>query len=171
MDNHTDVVYVGCTIFSTPTKEGGRDTQQGCLILFAKIREMVCPRLGAGNALSGGGKLSEKQRPYVGGVTDSCLACSTPDRGESSVWTCCGTAYGGQNDSIINIRQTQLVLFLPPALDLKYIISASYFWKMCVCILSVSVHTSLCVCVCVRTLSEPKTRFPACSVERCCKSS
>lgn len=147
MDQHTGVIYVGYTIFSTPTKEGGRDTQQGCLILFAKIREMVCPRLGAGNALSGGGKLSEKQRPYVGGVTDSCLACSTPDTGESSVWTCCGMANGGQNDNIINIRQTQLaLLFLAHGLDLKYIISASDLRKMCVWILTVSVHASLCVC-------------------------
>lgn len=59
--------------------------QQDCLILFAKIKEMVCLRLGAGNVFSGGGKLREKQRLYVGGVTDSCLACSTPDIGESSV--------------------------------------------------------------------------------------
>lgn len=83
--------------------------QQGCLIPFAKIREMVCLRLGAGNALLGGGKLSEEQRLYVGCVTDSCLACSTPDTGESSVWTCCGMANGGRNGNITNIRQTQPV--------------------------------------------------------------
>lgn len=59
--------------------------QQDCLMHFTKIREMVCLRLGAGNVLSGGGKLREKQRLYVGVVTDSCLACSTPDTGESSV--------------------------------------------------------------------------------------
>lgn len=108
---------MGCTIFFSQTKVGGgRDTQQGCLIPFAKIRGMVCPRLGAGNALSGGGKLSEKQRLYVGGVTDSCLACTTPDTGESSVWTCCGMADGGQND--LNIRHKWLVfLFLPHGLD------------------------------------------------------
>lgn len=89
----TDVIYLGYTIFFTQTQGagGGRDTQRGCVKPFAEIREMVCPRLGAGNALSGGGKLSEKQRLYVGGVTDSCLACSTPDTGESSVWTCCLT--------------------------------------------------------------------------------
>lgn len=38
---------------------------------------MVCPRLGTGNALLDGGKLSEKEKLYVGGVTDSSLACST----------------------------------------------------------------------------------------------
>lgn len=57
MDNHTDVIYLGYTIFFIQTNGGGWDMQQGCLIPFAKIREMVCPRLGAGNALSGGGKL------------------------------------------------------------------------------------------------------------------
>lgn len=95
------------TTFRAPTKEGGQDTQQGCLIPFAKIREMVCPRLDAGNALSGGGKLSEKQRLYVGGVTDSRLVCSTPDTGESSAWTCCGTATAAQNNNI-HIKPTQL---------------------------------------------------------------
>lgn len=92
MDNHTKVIYLGSTIFSLIQSKGeGWDTHRGCLIPFAKIREMVCPRLGAGNALSGGGKLSEKQRLYVGGVTDSCLACSIPDTGESSVRICGGT--------------------------------------------------------------------------------
>lgn len=64
-------------LFFTQTKGGGQGTQQACLIPFAKIRETLCPRLGTGNVLSGGGKLGEKQRLNVGGVTDSCLACST----------------------------------------------------------------------------------------------
>lgn len=85
--------------------------QQGCLIPFAKIREMVCHRLGAGNALSGGGKLSEKQRLYVGGVTDSSLACSTPDTGESSVWTCYSMANGGQNNSTVKSDRSSLHLY------------------------------------------------------------
>lgn len=114
---------------SVKQRGGGWDTQQGCLIPFSKIREMVCPRLGAGNALSGGGKLSEKQRLYVGGVTDSCLACSTPDTGESSVWARCGMANGGQNDNIINIRQKQLFLFLPHGLDLNTLFQRHTFGK------------------------------------------
>lgn len=117
------MLFIRAIPFSSLQQSGEvTDTQQGCLIPFAKIREMVCLRLGAGNALLGGGKLSEKQRLYVGCVTDSCLACSTPDTGESSVWTCCGMANGGRNG-----------IFLPQGLDLKYIISASHTWKMCVC--------------------------------------
>lgn len=83
--------------------------QQGCLIAFTEIAEMVCPRLGAGNVLSGGGKLSKKQRLYTGGVTDSCLAYSTPDTGESSVWTCCSMANSEQNNNIIKIREAAYI--------------------------------------------------------------
>lgn len=81
------------------TEGGGSNAHQDCLIPFAQIREMVCSRLGTGNTLSGGGKLSEGQRLYVGGVTDSCLACSTPDTGETGICTC-GLA---KDDNIIKV--------------------------------------------------------------------
>lgn len=84
--------------------------QRGCLIAFTKIREIVRQRLGEGNVLSGCGKLSAKQRLYVEAVTDSCLARSGPDTGESSVRTCCSMANGEQNH-IIQIKQEMLIVY------------------------------------------------------------
>ncbi len=150
MAGHTDDIYLGFAILFSQTKGGGRDTQHGCLIPFAKIREKVCQRLGAGNALSGGGKLSEKQRLYVGSVTDSCLACSTPDTGESSAWTCYSTANSGQNDNDVKIRSSSWHLYF-------YLIV--WGWNTLFTILHVekvcgntSVHDALCVYVCVDSL-------------------
>lgn len=134
---------------------------------------MVCPRLGAGNVLSGGGKLSEKQRLYVEGVTDSCLVCSTPDTGESSVWTYCGMADGGQNELNIRHKLVGLYFYFYLMVWIPNTLFQHHTFEKCVCIPAVNVQTAPCVCICVSvcTLFEPKTRFPACSLEQCCKSS
>lgn len=78
------------------------------LIAFVNLKRRGRIRLGAGNVLSGCGKPKKEQRQHVGGVTDSCLACSASDTGESSVWACSSAAACEQNH-IINCSHEQLI--------------------------------------------------------------
>lgn len=66
--SNADFVWVALTLWAAPRRP------------FTTIREMVRPRLEEVSVIWGGGKLAERQRLHVGGVTDVCLTCRTADR-------------------------------------------------------------------------------------------
>lgn len=140
------VIYSDYSIFFFLLKQKGGS----CLIPFAKIRDTTCPGLAPSRVV---GNLVRNRRLHAGGVTDSSLACSTSDTGESSVRTCCGTADGGRKDNMANITHTHagcLSHFTAGFGPEKHIL-ATYrtFVKMCV-------HESCiraCGCVCVLFLN------------------
>lgn len=158
------MLFIFVVLFSWHGQKRGQMQHQHCIISFARIREMLCPRSVKGTALSGGGKVSERQRLYVGGKTDSCLAC----------WAARRRKFG------LDLLRLKMTTYLKPDKSNSIlpfynwqIISMPYFGKTCMhmsCTWECIKHTPPCVGMLVCTLSEAETQFPACSLEGRCKS-
>lgn len=169
MDGHSDTIYLDYCDFFTGTKKETmgyatklfntfrQHTSKGML----KIRGRKCPLGLVGN-------LERNRGCMLRGETNSCLACSAPWHGRKLSLDL--LQHGAQNDNnTSDMRSLNLYFnFMLCTQNTTTNISAPCFFYKTRCA-HMNPKCALLLREC--TLSEPKTRLPACSLEQCRKSS